>query len=425
MLSIKVWRRVLDLDARTVIEGVGFDEDSEVVMVRVRRRRPMKQRCGRCGVRAPGYDQGAGRRRWRALDAGTVQVWLEADSPRVNCAEHGVVVAQVPWARHDAGHTRAFDDTVAWLVTQASKTATAELLRVAWRTVGSIIARVVADIDGQVDRLAGLRRIGIDEISYKRGHRYLTVVVDHDTGRLVWAAPGRDAATLDGFFERLGHERCAQIRQVSADAADWITRSVASHCPNAEQAADPFHIVKWASEALDEVRRHAWNAARQAHQLPRDRRARQNRQHRAHPIKRARYALWKNPENLTVRQAAQLDWIARTQPELHRAYLLKEGLRFVFKLGGQAGKDALDRWISWARRCRIPAFVVLQRRIVRHRQAIEVALDTGLSQGLIESTNTKIRLLTRLAFGFKNPQALIALAMLALGGYRPDLPGRP
>jgi len=97
----------------------------------------------------------------------------------------------------------------------------------------------------------------------------------------------------------------------------------------------------------------------------------------------------------------------------------------VFKLGGQAGKDALDRWISWARRCRIPAFVVLQRRIVRHRQAIEVALDTGLSQGLIESTNTKIRLLTRLAFGFKNPQALIALAMLALGGYRPDLPGRP
>jgi transposase len=414
----------LDVDTRTVIERVDFDEDAEVVVVHVRRRRPGRQRCGRCGERAPGYDQGRGRRRWRALDAGTLEVWLEADAARVTCLVHGVVVAQVPWARHDAGHTRAFDDSVAWLVTQASKTATAELFRVAWRTVGSIIARVVADIDGQVDRLTGLRRIGIDEISYKRGHRYLTVVVDHDSGRLVWAAPGRDEATLNQFFELLGPERCSQIRQVSADAADWIAAAVRSYCPNAQQAADPFHIVKWASEALDEVRRHAWNAARQAHQLPVHRRARQNHQHRAHPIKRARYALWKNPENLTGRQAEQLDWIAKTQPELHRAYLLKEGLRLVFKLGGEAGKEALERWISWARRCRIPAFVVLQRRIVRHRKAIEVALETGLSQGLIESTNTKIRLLARLAFGFKNPHALIALALLALGGYRPDLPGR-
>ena len=425
MLSIKVWRRMLGLDARVVIEGVEFDEDAEVLVACVRRRRPTKLRCGRCGVRAPGYDQGSGRRRWRALDLGTVVVWLEADAPRVSCPEHGVVVVQVPWARHDAGHTYAFDDTVAWLVTQASKTATSQLLRVAWRTVGSIIARVVADIDRQVDRLAGLRRIGIDEISYKRGHRYLTVVVDHDTGRLVWAAPGRDEATLNQFFTLLGPDRCALIRQVSADAADWIARAVTAYCPNAQQAADPFHIVKWASEALDEVRRHIWNETRRPQDLPRDRRARQNRQHRADPIKRARYALWKNPENLTIRQAAQLDWIAKTHPALHRAYLLKEGLRHVFRLGGKAGKDALDRWISWARRSRIPAFVVLQRRIVRHRHAIDVALDTGLSQGLIESTNTKIRLLARMAFGFKNPDALIALAMLALGGYRPDLPGRP
>jgi transposase len=424
VLSTKVWREVLGLDSATVIERVEFDEVAEVVVAYVRRRRPTRQRCGRCGERAAGYDRGAGRRRWRALDLGAVRVWLEADAPRVDCPDHGVVVAQVPWARHDAGHTRAFDDTVAWLVTQASKTATSQLFRVAWRTVGAIIARVVADIDTTVDRFAGLERIGIDEISYKRGHRYLTVVVDHDTGRLVWAAPGRDEATLEKFFAKLGPQRCTQIRQVSADAAEWIARSVTLHCPNAEQAADPFHIVKWASEALDEVRRHIWNATRQAHRLPRDRRARQNRQHRADPVKRARYALWKNPENLTARQVEQLAWIARTHPSLHRAYLLKEGLRHVFKLGGEAGKHALDRWISWARRCRIPAFVVLQRRIVRHRAAIDVALNTGLSNALIESTNTKIRLLARMAFGFKNPDALIALALLALGGYRPDLPGR-
>ena len=134
--------------------------------------------------------------------------------------------------------------------------------------------------------------------------------------------------------------------------------------------------------------------------------------------------MWKNPQDLTEAQSAKLAWIAKTDPRLHRAYLLKEGLRHVFTVKGEEGKQALDRWISWARRCRIPAFVELARRIVKHRRAIDAALEHGLSQGLTESTNTKIRLLTRIAFGFRSPEALIALAMLALGGHRPSLPGR-
>jgi transposase len=424
VLSFKVWRRVLQLDASTVIERVDFDEDASAVVAHVRRRRPSKARCGRCGERASRYDSGAGRRRWRTLDLGAVRAFLEADADRVRCAEHGVVVAQVPWARHDAGHTYAFDDTIAWLVTQASKTAVSELFRIAWRTVGAIITRVVADLDGETDRFEGLGRIGIDEISYKRGHRYLTVVVDHDRRRLVWAGVGHDEATLRGFFEVLGPQRCAAISHVSADGAGWIKTVVEDACPNAVLAADPFHVVKWANDALDEVRRQVWNDARRDIVLPASREQRRARQRHAHPIKRARYALWKNPEDLTANQAAQLAWIAKTHPKMHRAYLLKEGLRHVFRLGGDAGKAALDRWLSWARRCRIAAFVDLARRIARHRDAIHVTLDTGLSNGLIESTNTKIRLLARIAFGFKNPDALIALATLSLGGYRPDLPGR-
>ncbi len=144
----------------------------------------------------------------------------------------------------------------------------------------------------------------------------------------------------------------------------------------------------------------------------------------ARKLKGARYALWKNPEDLTDRQNAKLAWIAKTDTRLYRAYLFKEGLRHVFSVKGRRGKEALDRWISWARRCRIPVFVELAGRIVEHRDTIDAALDHGLSQGLIESTNTKIRVLTRIAFGFHNPAALIALAMLALGGHRPTLPGR-
>ena len=128
--------------------------------------------------------------------------------------------------------------------------------------------------------------------------------------------------------------------------------------------------------------------------------------------------------NLTGRQQAKLAWIAKTDPRLHRAYLLKEGLRLVFSLAPAEAPAALDRWIGWARRCRIEAFVQLQRRIVKHRASILAAIEHGLSNGRIESVNTKIRLLTRIAFGFNSPDALIAIAMLTLGGHPPVLPGR-
>jgi len=414
-----LWRALLGVE-KTVVESVEYDEDEQVVVACVRPRRAARGRCGECGCRAPWYDRGEGRRRWRALDLGTIPVWLEADAPRVNCPEHGPTVRAVPWARHGAGHTRVFDEQVAWLATQCSKTAVTELMRIAWRTVGAIITRVWADVEKIHDRFAGLRRIGIDEISYKRGHRYLTVVVDHDSGRLVWAAPGRDKATLSLFFDALGTERCAQITHVSADGADWIADVVAERCENAVRCADPFHVVKWATEALDEVRRQAWNQARGAVQQRRAGRATGH----AKALKHARYALWKNPENLTTRQQAKLAWVAKTDPRLHRAYLLKEGLRLVFQLGYDEAVDALEAWIGWARRCRIPAFVDLQRRIARHKASILAAIEHGLSNGRIESVNTKIRLITRVAFGFRSPEALIALAMLNLGGHRPVLPGR-
>jgi transposase len=134
--------------------------------------------------------------------------------------------------------------------------------------------------------------------------------------------------------------------------------------------------------------------------------------------------LWKNPENLTTRQAAKLAWIAKAEPKLHRAYLLKEALRLVFQLPHGEAVEALDAWIAWARRSRIPTFVTLARTITAHKPQILAAIEHGLSNGLIESVNTKIRLITRIAFGFASPEALIALAMLNLGGHRPTLPGR-
>jgi len=429
--DVSLWRALLGVE-KMVIELVEFDEDAEQLVAHVRPTSRARSRCGICGRRSPGYDTGEGRRRWRSLDLGTMRAVLEADAPRVRCPQHGVVVASVPWARHDAGHTYAFDETVAWLTTQSSKSTVTELMRIAWRTVGSIITRVWDDVDAHCDRLAGLRRIGIDEISYKKGHKYLMVVVDHDTRRLVWAAPGRSSATVREFFDLLGPERCAQITHVSADGAAFIDSIVAATCPDAVRVADPFHVVKWATEALDEVRRGAWNDARAlARAEPKRGRGRPPADapprpggERARALKGARYSLWKNPENLSENQRIKLAWIAATDPRLYRAYLLKEGLRLIFTMPYAAAVEAIERWISWARRCRIPSFVKLQKSIVKHRARILAAIEHNLSNGLIESTNTKIRLITRMAFGFKSPEALIALALLSLGGHRPALPGR-
>ena len=424
MRNASVWHRLLGLTATTVV-GVEFDEATEAIVVSVRLHKSARRRCGRCGRRACWYDRGHGRRRWRALDAGTMRVFIEADAPRVNCREHGPTVAQIPWARHGAGHTRSFDDTVAWLAVHASKLAVTELTRIAWRTVGSILTRVQTDIDASVDRFAGLARIGIDEISYKRHHKFLTVVVDHDTGRLVWAAAGRDDKTLHRFFDLLGETRCGAITHVSADAAEWIKRVVSARCPNAIRCADPFHVVRWATDALDNVRRQAWNEARGGRPDHANQQRRLTYPKKAHSLKRVRFALLKNPENLTDHQRASLDWIAKTDPRMHRAYLLKEGLRLVFALDNtDDAKHALDHWIQWARRSRLPAFVAVQRRVVANRAEIDATLEHRLSNALVESTNTKIRLFTRIAFGFRSPEALIALALLALGGNSPALPGR-
>ena len=431
MRETRVWRALLGLE-NTVVEGVEFDDDAGVIVVHARPTASRRDRCGTCRRRSPRFDHGDGRRRWRALDLGSVQAFVEADAPRVTCRRHGVTVASVPWARHDAGHTRDFDDTVAWLATVTSKTAVTRLMRVAWRTVGSIVARVWADTGGAVDRLEGLARIGIDEISYRRGQQYLTVVVDHDSGRLVWAAPGNSAATLRSFFDALGETRSAAITHVSADGADWIAVVVAERIPQAVVCADAFHVVQWATAALDQVRIEAWRTARAAARSePRPRRGPRTANSPKRPasdlangIKRSRYALWKNPEDLTERQHAKLAWIATTDPRLHRAYLLKEGLRTIFQLPYDDAVEALDIWLGWARRSRIPAFTKLARSVKKARETILNAIAHRLSNALIESVNTKIRLITRIAFGFKNVDALIALAMLSLGGHRPALPGR-
>jgi transposase len=245
------------------------------------------------------------------LDFGVLETWLEAPAPRVACPRHGVLVAYVPWARHRSRFTSSFEDTCAWLVTQMTVTAVAEYLRTSWRGVDAIVTRVSAELAGRRDMLAGLRRIGVDEIAHRKGHRYLTVVVDHDTGRLVWARPGRDAAVVHAFLDELGQQRAEQLTHVSADGAEWIHGPFRQRAPQAVICLDPFHVVAWATGAVEQVRR------RMAAQLRRE-----GKPDQAATVKSSRWALIKNPQHQSPEQRGRLAQIAKTNAGLYRAYLI-------------------------------------------------------------------------------------------------------
>ena len=303
MRGVTIWRKLLDVEQVQVLD-VTLQEDAgaPALVISVRPTKGARGRCSQCLRRCPGDDQGGGVRRWRALDHGSTMVFVQAAAPRVTCGQHGVVVAAVPWARPGARATRAFEDQCAWLAARTAKTVVGELMRTSWRHVTAIIERVVADGLAGRDVLAGLKRIGIDEISHRKGHRYLTCVVDQDSGRLVWAAPGRNSETLQQFFDQLGPVRCEALTHVSADGAQWIRDTVTANAPQAVLGLDPFHVVGWATRELDKVRRQAWNMMRS------------NGSAQASSMKGSRWALLKNPGDLTPEQRGSVASDRQDQP---------------------------------------------------------------------------------------------------------------
>ncbi|MEY8015253.1 ISL3 family transposase [Mycobacterium servetii] len=348
---------------------------------------------------------------WRHLDTAGRICRILLRRRRLRCPTHGVLAEAVPFARPGSRHTRDFEDLVAWLVTKTDKTTVSTFARVAWRTVGAICERLAPDVLDP-NRLCGLVDIGVDEISWCKHHRYLTLVSDHDSGTIVWGKPGKDSDTLDAFFDELPDEG-ASIEAVSMDMGPAYAKAVRQRVPAAVICVDPFHVVKLVTDALDAVRRQVWQAART---LPDQRIAR--------TFKGARWALLKNPADLTDTQAETLREMKRSGGILWRAYQLKEALREVFAgdLDAATVAELLDRWCSRAQRSRIPEFVKAGRTIRKHRAGINAAIERNLSNGRHEGLNTKVRLLVRRAYGFHSAQAALALILLACGPVTLELP---
>jgi transposase len=309
------------------------------------------------------------------------------------------------FARHASGFTRDFEALVAWLATKADKTTIKRLVRIDWDTVGRIIARVCAD-ELDPDRLHNLFEIGVDEVSWRRQHRYLTLVADHSRGQIVWGTEGNSQAAADRFFTDLGKSRSHAIEVISLDMGPGYAKSAREHAPQAIIAIDPYHVVALANRALDDVRRGYWNELRQAGDKTAARR-----------FKDARWSLLKAPKNLNEKQAVTLRRLKAAGGEVWRAYTLKEALRAIFapSLTVQDITILIDRFISKAVRSRLQPFVRLGQTIRQHRDGILQAIRLGINQGRTEALNNKVRLITRRAYGFHSANAALALVMLTCG----------
>jgi transposase len=403
------FNRMLRLPGASV-KDVAFGGEGVVVTVGLRARR--RSACSGCGARGLPIKEHR-EKSWRHLDLGASRCYIECRLRRLYCPGCGDVYEAVPWARAGAPYTRDFEDVVAFLAQQMAKTPLAKLMRIGWRSVGNILARVVAD---KLDRsrLDGLVMLGVDEVSHGAGHRFLTCVADHSSGGVVWAAPGRNAQTLQGFFDELTDEQKASITAVSIDMSAGYEKAIRAPegLPHAEVCFDPFHVVSLGGKAADQVRRAEYN------------------QHGRSAtgegkwIKGTRYSLLKDTAKQTPKQLLKLAEVVLTNKRMYRAFLLLGELRYIYRLPKEEAAERLDAWLAWASRSKLKPFIKLARTIRKHKAGVLAAIQLGISNGRLEALNSRVRLISHRAHGFHSADALIAMVYLCCAGIRIDLPHR-
>ena len=456
--------RLLDLPG-VWVKKVRFEPDRVVVWVALRRRRLVCPKCEFSTRNRESKQQHDSV--WRHLDLGVWRLEIRARLRRLRCPEHGVHVEGVPFARDGARFTRDFEDLVCWLLSKTDRTATCRLTRIDWDTVGRIIKRVGDELL-PADRLTDLFEISIDEVAWRKGHRYLTLIANHQSARVVWGCEGKGQAAADRFFAELDPEpaaspspppegaprsehtkaprqppepammvpfgpcptvpagegipagwlapgseldpaivaRASQLTAVSMDMTGGYAASVRDHAPQATIVIDNYHVVQLATKALDEVRREHWNELR-----------RTGEQHAAKAFKDARWSLLKNPDDLTEQQAATLNALKAAGGKVARAWAMKETVRAIFAPGltVEAVAGLLDRLLARLARSRLKPFVRLGRTIRKHREGILAARRLNLSNARAEALNNKVKLIVRRAYGFHSANAALALVHLTCG----------
>lgn len=355
------------------------------------------KRCSRCGQPVKEVHD-ATPRRVRDLPFGEWDTWLVFPRARLLCPECGPTVEDVPWVDRYQRMTKRLAEKIAALAGVLPIKHVAEWFGVSWDTVKQIEKRSLERRLGPVD-LSDVRILAIDEFAIQRGHRYATVVVDPTTKRVLWVGRGRGREDVRAFFELLGPEGCARIEAVVMDMSVSYFEEVRAHCPQATVVYDLFHVVaKYAREVIDRVRVDETNRIARAGGA-RDRGTRARRR----VIKGSRWLLLRNRENLThPADRVRLRELLRVNKALFTVYVLKDDLKqlWQFRYPGAAQRF----WQHWYRRAmasRLPAL----KQFARNLKAIDGIISHcryPLHTGLLEGINNKIKVIKRMAYGFRD-----------------------
>lgn len=358
--------------------------------VRFHIRQPRERvRCSRCGS-AEGELQGTVSRSFRLPPIGSKPVFLEFPIPRFRCRSCNVVrQVKLPFAEARRSYTRSFERYALELSRRMTIDDVAKHLSVGWDMIKDIQQRFLQRRFGK-PKLHKLKRIAIDEIAVGKGHDYLTVVMNLETGAVVFVGDGRGMDALEPFWRRLRRAR-ARIEAVATDMSQAYVRAVRENLPEAVLVFDRFHVTKLFNEKLSNLRRELYRQAT-------------DEQHK-NVLKGTRWLLLKNPENLSAdrNEEERLEEALALNRSLSVAYYLKEDLRQIWEQAGPAsGAWVLDDWIRRAKASKIRMLEKFAETLERHREGILAWYEHPISTGPLEGTNNKIQTMKRQAYGFRD-----------------------
>jgi len=368
------------------------------LVIELRPKADEAKRCSRCGeVVREIHDVTS--RRIRDLPFGDFDVWLVVPRARLQCPRCGPTVEAVPWLDRYQRMTKRLAEKIARFAQVTSIRETAAWFRVSWDTVKQIDERALVARLGPID--AGwddLRVLAIDEFAIQRGHRYATTVIDPTCRRVVWVARGRDQGALTEFFTRLGPERCARIEAVAVDMWAPYAAEVRTHCPNAVLVYDLFHVVaKYGHDVIDRVRVDETNRVAGAAGPGAVRTARR-------VIKGTRWLLLRNRAHLRTREErVRLRDLLSANRALFTVYVLKDDLKQLWRFHYPAAARRFYR--DWRRRALASRLLALQRFVAmldRHLEGIISHCRYPLNTGMLEGINNKIKVIKRVAYGFRD-----------------------
>ncbi len=372
-----------------------FAGDGKAIEVEIRERVNGQPVCSGCGQRGPGYDR-LPPRRYEYVPLWAISVFLLYAPRRVDCPRCGVKVERVPWAQGKSRIATTYQWFLAAWAKQLSWQQVAIVFRTSWQTVYRSVEHAV-NWGLEHRSLDGIEAIGVDEIQWQRGHRYLTLVyqIDHGCKRLLHIAENRTAKSLLGFFRILGETRSAALKFVCSDMWKPYLKVIAKKAAGALHVLDRFHIMAKMNKAIDEVR------AAEAKRLKAD--------GYEHILKHSRWCFLKRPENLTEKQTVKLKDIVKYNLKTMRAYLLREEFQRFWEYRSPTwAAKFLWEWIARAKRSRLEPMKKVAAMLERHGALIMnwfLAKGT-MSSGIVEGLNYNVKLTVRKSYGFRTANAL-------------------